>query len=271
MKTRVLVLGSTGMLGSAVARHFMSKSSYEVTTTYRNKAYAFGDNPIRFDALTDPITLLSTEFDYVINCIGTIKPHMAADPQAAIRLNALLPWELADWCRAGNMNLIHISTDCVYSGAKGKYVESDVHDAPDDYGKSKSLGECSQKAMVLRTSVIGEELHHHLSLLDWAKQQKGKTVGGFSTHLWNGVTTNMYARVCEQIMENGWYETGLFHVHAADDVNKFEMLHMFNKKFDLNMTIEEKTPAGVDRTLRTEKSLNGRLAIPTVAEMIEQL
>jgi dTDP-4-dehydrorhamnose reductase len=146
-----------------------------------------------------------------------------------------------------------------------------LHDALDDYGKSKSLGECPESAMVLRTSIIGEEIHKDASLIAWAKSQKGKIVSGFSTHTWNGVTTNQYAKICDDIIQKEYYEHGLFHVFAKDDVTKLEMMHLFNKKFDLGLTIEEKQPAKCDRTLRTEKDLNGKLCVPTVEQMINEM
>jgi len=268
---KILILGSTGMLGNAVSVYFLNSSDYDVTTTYRSAAVAFSGNAMSFDALADPLEKLPIGFDYVINCIGVIKPFMSADPVAAIEINAVFPWRLAAWCKAHNSRLIHITTDCVYAGKKGKYVESDPHDALDDYGKSKSLGECASEAMVLRTSIIGEEIHKNASLIAWAKSQKGRTVGGFSTHLWNGVTTKEYAKICDKIMRNDWYETGMFHVFARDDVSKFQMMQYFNEKFHLDLTIQEKRPKPVDRTLRTEKSLCARLEIPTVKQMIEEI
>lgn len=271
MNKKILILGSTGMLGNAVTAYFLEKNNYDVTATYRTAAVAFPGKSIVFDALTSPLESLPTNFDYVINCIGIIKPFMAADPAAAIKINSLFPWELAAWCKANGSRLIHITTDCVYSGRKGKYVESDSHDALDDYGKSKSLGECASEAMVLRSSIIGEEIHKNASLIAWAKSQKGQTVSGFSTHLWNGVTTKEYAKICDKIITNNWYETGLFHVFAKDDVTKLQMLEYFNEKFQLGLTIQEKRPDPVDRTMRTEKALCAKLEIPTVAQMIREI
>ncbi|NBD26696.1 sugar nucleotide-binding protein [Paenibacillus glycinis] len=273
---RILVLGSTGMLGNAILNHFASLPQYEVIATYRtDDAKPELDRSIKdviyFDAANPSLDELPVKIDYMINCIGVIKPFMAADPIAAISLNSLLPWRLADWCHQHGSRLLHITTDCVYSGAKGKYLENDLHDAFDDYGKSKSLGECTSRAMVLRTSIIGEEIHKFASLISWAKNQKGKTIGGFSTHLWNGVTTNQYAKICDRIISEDWYETGLFHIHAKDDVSKLDMMNYFNETFDLNLTIEEKMPVSVDRTLRSEKSLCAKLEIPTVREMIAEL
>ena len=125
--------------------------------------------------------------------------------------------------------------------------------------------------MVLRSSIIGEEIHKNASLIAWAKSQKGETVSGFSTHLWNGVTTKEYAKICDKIITNNWYETGLFHVFAKDDVTKLQMLEYFNEKFQLGLTIQEKRPDPVDRTMRTEKALCAKLEIPTVAQMIREI
>lgn len=271
MSRKLLILGSTGMLGNAVSDYFMHHPDYEVTTTYRNAALAFPGRAVPFDVLSDSLEQLPSDFDYVMNCIGIIKPFMAADPAAAIKINALFPWELAAWCNMHHSRLLHITTDCVFSGRKGKYVESDAHDALDDYGKSKSLGECVSEAMVLRTSIIGEEIHKNASLIAWAKSQQGKAVNGFSTHLWNGVTTKEYAKICDKIMANDWYETGLFHVFAKDDVTKLQMMEYFNEKFDLHLDITEKRPEAVDRTMRTEKDLCAKLEIPTVAQMIKEI
>jgi len=266
-----LILGGTGMLGNTVVKHFNSKAEYDVTATYRTEGVELSCNKIKFDALNDHPDEISDDFDYVINCIGIIKPFMLPDIVAAIKINSIFPHLLADRCKKTGSNLIHITTDCVYSGLKGKYIESDLHDALDDYGKSKSLGECPANAMVLRTSIIGEEVHKHASLIAWAKSQKGKTINGFSTHTWNGITTNQYAEICDKIICENYYEHGLFHVFAKNDVTKLEMMHMFNEKYDLGMTIEEKQPALCDRTLRTEKSLCEKLNIPTVKQMIEEI
>jgi len=267
----ILVLGGTGMLGNAVVRHFYKLGEYDVTATYRTEGLEIPCKKVKFDALNDGFENLAGHYDYVLNCIGIIKPFMSADIAAAIKINALFPHYVAEHCVKSNMKLIHITTDCVYSGQKGKYTESDLHDALDDYGKSKSLGECPKNAMVLRTSIIGEEIHKNASLIAWAKSQKGKTISGFSTHLWNGITTNHYAKVCDTIIRQNYFEHGLFHIFAHDDVTKLEMMHMFNHKFDLGMTIEEKKPAVCDRTLRTEKELCKKLDIPTVGQMIEEL
>jgi len=269
--TKILILGGTGMLGNIVVRHFIAQEGYDVTATYRTEGLEIPCNKIKFNVLNDSLDTITGSYDYVLNCIGITKPFMLPDIVAAIKINSVFPHELASWCNSKDMKMIHITTDCVYSGNAGKYVETDLHDALDDYGKSKSLGECPGNAMVMRTSIIGEELHKDAFLVAWAKSQKGKTISGFSTHLWNGITTNYYAKACDTIIREGYYEHGLSHIFAADDVTKLEMMHIFNEKYNLGMTIEDKQPAKCDRTLRTGKELNGKLGIPTVKQMITEM
>lgn len=276
----ILILGGTGMLGNAVAEYF-SSTDYHTTITFRKSSLEVArqikaDVRIEYDPLKHTYEQLGEtaecDFDYIINCIGTIKPFMASNPRDARYINSVFPWELATWANSYNAKLIHITTDCVYSGNKGSYVESDPHDALDDYGKSKSLGEPISDCMVIRTSIIGEEIHKHASLVDWAKTQRGKEVRGFTNHLWNGITTRQYAKVCHQIIKDDLWERGLFHVHASDVVNKLQMLEYFNEVWDLSLTINPfQTPAPCDRSLASEKTLCSKLNVPSVWEQIKQI
>ncbi len=262
------------MLGNAVGKHFLALPDYDVCLTYRNAQVAFGpaDKRVGFDPLVDDFSLLPTDVDFIVNCIGIIKPFMAQSLINAITINSLFPRKLALWCKEHTIKLLHITTDCVYSGFKGSYVESDPHDALDDYGKSKSLGEPVEDCMVLRTSIIGEEIHKDASLIAWAKSQKGQNINGFTNHLWNGVTTNQYAKCCQQIIEQNLYEAGLFHVFAKDVVSKYDMMHIFNDVFNLGMTVNpfEANPP-CDRSLATEKPLCMKLNVPSVREMVMAL
>lgn len=267
MKKRILVLGATGMLGNAVFNHFSKNNDFITTPTYRTQLNNL-TNGFYFNALNNSIEAIPKNFDYIINCIGIITPYINNNPIESIKINSLFPLELADYCHNNNIKLIHITTDCVYSGNDGKYVETDPHDALDFYGKSKSLGECTSNAMVLRTSIVGQEIHNYASLLSWAKSQSGGKIDGYSSHLWNGITTNWYARVCETIIYKDLYENGLFHIFSADDVSKYELLQYFNEKFSLNLDIKETFPKKVDRTLRTTKTLCSKLNIPSVQEMV---
>lgn len=275
---KILVLGSTGMLGSAVGRHFL-ETDHKTILTYRDKDVAYGDSQRFFDASDTNLTLLdpvgSAPYDYVINCIGTIKPFMAGNPRDARYINSVFPWDLAKRCNKNGSKLIHITTDCVFSGDLSphkSYTESDTHDARDDYGKSKSLGEPVGECMVIRTSIIGEEIHKNASLIEWAKSQKDKEVRGFVNHLWNGITTDTYAKVCQTIIENDLWKPELFHVFSKDVVNKLQMMEYFNEAFDLGLKIAPfETPVGCNRSLGTEKDLCEKLSVPTVREQVMDL
>jgi len=270
MKTRILVLGATGMLGSAVLNHFNNNDDFITTATYRTASNK-PNHGLYFNALNDSVEMLPQNYDYIINCIGIITPLIDENPIASIKINSVFPLELAKYCNNNNIRLIHITTDCVYSGNDGKYIETDLHDALDFYGKTKSLGECSSNAMVLRTSIVGHEINNFISLLSWAKSQAGKKIDGYETHLWNGLTTNWYARVCEKIIYEDLYENGLFHIFAADDVIKYQLLQYLNHKFSLNIKMTKTFPKKVDRTLRTTKSLCSKLNIPSVQQMVTDM
>lgn len=273
-KTKVLILGGTGMLGSAVGTYFLNNlDRYDVTLTARNKSMAYGDltrwneyDPTSSDPTKNTVHV--GRFDVVINCIGIIKPMMAKSMKNAVLINSLLPHVLAEQCAETGTKFIHISTDCVYSGFKGKYKESDLHDCLDAYGKSKSLGEPTSNAMVIRTSIIGPEIHNNSSLVAWAQSQAGKKVNGFRNHLWNGVTTKQFGNICDQILSKGLYEIGLHHVHS-DVVNKYQLLNHINDRYKLNLDIQEVDgPEAIDRSMSTERPLLSHLSIPSLRDQI---
>ena len=266
---KIAILGSTGMLGNAVSKYFLKKENYEVYTSFRHEEPPYGKNNFYFDAL-DPSASILPKVDYIINCIGVIKPFMKKGPENAIVINSLFPHTFSNFCKNNNIKMIHITTDCVFSGKKGNYTESDLHDCLDDYGKTKSLGE-PRDCMVIRTSIIGEEIKNNVSLIEWAKSQKNLEARGFTNHLWNGITTTEYAKICDQIIQNDFYENGLFHVHS-ESVNKFELLKMISDSLSLNLQIEPyETGISCDRTLSTEKDLMSKITISPLNTQINNL
>jgi len=270
---KVLILGSTGMLGSAVGKWFLSQpEKYKICLTYRNNNVSYGDSKIHFDCLSGTIDQLHVgEYDYVINCVGTIKPFMKDNPVSAIQINSIFPWKLSRRCAHAGTKLIHITTDCVYSGAKGAYSEEDLHDALDDYGKSKSLGEPTG-CMVLRTSIIGEEIHKGASLVEWIKSQKGKPVNGYTNHDWNGITTLQYAKICDNIITNNLYQEGTYHIHSPKPVNKYELVTLLGNKFDLGITVNPyEAPVRIDRTLATVNDLCSGVEVPSIEQQIMEM
>jgi dTDP-4-dehydrorhamnose reductase len=225
---KVIILGSTGMLGSMLLEYFVATKRYKIGASVRDVNFET-DNIFVFNPLFDYMEELP-EADVYINAIGTIKPFMLNNMSDSIYLNSLFPRDLADWCEKRGFKLIHITTDCVFSGKDGNHNEDSLHDALDDYGKSKSLGE-PENCMVLRTSIIGPEVHKNASLIAWVQAQGGKDINGFTNHLWNGITTLQYARVCDQIISNNWYDENLYHIHSPSIVDKFELVSMIDDRY----------------------------------------
>lgn len=270
---KILLLGSTGMLGSSVRGVF---GKHDVIETYRNESskqlVANKVTALQFDPLNDASWAnIIGDWDYVINCIGVIKPFMKKNMMDSIIINSIFPRKLATLCKQTGSKLIHITTDCVFSGKDGLYTETSLHDAEDEYGKSKSLGE-PENCMVIRTSIIGPEIHKDASLIAWVRSMNKQKINGFTNHLWNGITTKQYGLVCKNIIENGLYEDGLFHVHSPLPVNKNELVTMIRDKYGLDIEITP-TEAGtvIDRTLLSNKELTKLVNVPEIKTQIEEM
>lgn len=274
---KVLLLGSTGMLGCGVSSAFEGESDFEVHRAYRDSE-AFNllsnkKNGVKFDCEKDDLGKLLDRVapDCVINCIGVIKPFISKSIESAIYINSIFPHKIASVCESKNIKSIHITTDCVYTGNTGAYTEKDPHDEQDIYGRSKSLGEPSN-CMVVRTSIIGEEIHKKASLVEWVKSSKNGNVNGFTDHLWNGITTKQFGKACISILKNNWYEHKKRHVFTPGAVNKYELLGLLNDRFKLNLNIAAvSSPRKVDRTLATTEDLSSKLKIPTLKEQLNDI
>ena len=270
---KVVILGSTGMLGDMLKDYFIHEtddSIDDVLLSVRSENMLkhvdeFVYDPLRFGVEELP------EADVFINAIGIIKPAMSKNIMDSIFINSIFPRMLAVECKSRNAKLIHITTDCVFSGKNGHYDENSPHDALDDYGKSKSLGE-PENCMVIRTSIIGPETNNFYSLLEWVRQQGGKKINGFTNHMWNGITTLQYAKVCEKILTDNLYEEGLFHVHSPTEVSKFDLVSMINERYKIGAIITPtEAPTVIDRTLATIKPLCKKLNIPEIKQQINEL
>jgi dTDP-4-dehydrorhamnose reductase len=297
MAEHVVILGASGMLGAMTVDVLAASRNLSVVATVRDPRYR-----ARFEALYPEVTwrLLGAESDgdesitsvvagatWVINCAGVIKPHIHDDNPAeierALRVNALFPLRLARVARRASARVLQIATDCVYAGTRGAYTERAVHDAEDVYGKTKSLGEpFGQGVHSLRCSVVGPEPRSFASLLEWfLGQPRDGQVSGFTNHLWNGVTTLHFARVCEAVIVSGQSLPRMHHLIPSGTVSKCEMLRHFAEVYgrpDLRIT-PVAAPTAIARTLATDDpALNARLwqaagypTPPTVPQMIEEM
>ena len=276
---KTVILGKTGMLGSEVEKVFR-ESGLKIITPERNILDA------QYCTIENILDVINGA-DYIINCIGIIKPYIHKDNlneiQRAIEVNGLFPYKLALAAQKAEMRVIQIATDCVFDGIKGGYKEDDKHNASDVYGKTKSLGEIkADNFLNLRCSVIGREQKSYLSLLEWfLNQPKGAKVKGFKNHLWNGITTNIFAKICRGIVLNSAFMPGLQHIVPSDVVSKAEMLHIFAKVFKRDdMQIEDiNSETGINRILSTNNKaqneylwkISGCEKILSIREMIEEL
>jgi dTDP-4-dehydrorhamnose reductase len=260
----IIVIGANGMLGYAVSEYF-SSSGYSIRRLTRKD----------FDIAKDDVTRLEhflNGVDAVINCSGIVKQKIDDySIEEVLKVNSIFPVNLAKLCEKLNVQCFHITTDCVYSGKKGGYVESDLFDAEDVYGMSKNAGD-TDLCMTLRTSIIGEEQAHFTSLLSWVKAQKGKTIDGYTDHLWNGVTTLYLAQLIEEIIRSGLYQKGVFHIHSRNVVSKYELTGLINGVYGLGININPReTHAPCDRSLGSEKGLSDRLVKKDLKTQIIEL
>jgi dTDP-4-dehydrorhamnose reductase len=273
-RTRVLVLGASGMLGSAVVKRLLAlESEFEVRASVRGQLPDFlpAELAFRVDAFSDDAPALPAA-DWAFNCIGLIKQRTEASAEDFRAVNARFPHRLVASCRERGIRLVHVTTDCVFSGRRGGYVETDPHDADDDYGRSKSAGEPSD-ALCLRTSVIGEELpsSRRLGLLEWVRTTPDEPLRGFINHFWNGVTTGQLAEVFLTIVRDRLFVPGTRHVFS-DRISKHELVKLIVQAYGLRKTvIPVEAPQPIDRTLATVYDLASRLSIPPIAEQVRKL
>ncbi|MFQ6347215.1 dTDP-4-dehydrorhamnose reductase family protein [Pseudomonas sp. R11F] len=257
---KILVLGVTGMLGSAVFKYIANHTEHSVFGTMRGKGGAKHFEEKHRDHFYSDIDVLDYESlvgvfeknrpDVVINCVGLIKQlAQAKDPLSTLPLNSMLPHRLSKLCKLTGARLVHISTDCVFTGAKGMYVESDLSDAEDLYGKSKFIGELhdEEHAITLRTSIIGHELASCSSLVDWFLSQEG-AVKGFTKAIFSGVPTAELARIIVDFVLPHKELFGLYHVSVAP-IDKFTLLNEIAKVYEKNIDIVADEQLVIDRSL----------------------
>jgi dTDP-4-dehydrorhamnose reductase len=242
-----MIVGANGMAGHMIAAYFKKNTSYQLLMTSRDGTAGH----IRLDA-TDlnqiKEVVLYNKPDLIINCIGILNEYAAINPREAILVNSLLPHELAKHLQVYGGKLIHISTDCVFTGHEGNYNEESIPDGITMYAKTKQLGEIKTNShLTIRTSIIGPELKNGIGLFHWFMNQKG-TIKGFTHVKWNGVTTLELAKFIHHAIEKPL--TGLYHLTAPEILSKYELLtliqHIYQKD---DVDVIPHTKPRIDRTL----------------------
>ncbi len=263
---KILILGITGMLGHKAFNHFSNSKDFQTYGTLRNKKEIFkyfNKSPNKqnifsnIDALNvnDIYKLINQiQPNIILNCIGLIKQRdEAQNSLLSIELNALLPHRLAKFVEGTKSRLIHISTDCVFSGEKGNYLEEDPSDAKDLYGKTKFLGELTNynNSITIRTSIIGPELKRGLSLLEWFLSQK-ESINGFTNAIYSGFPTNELINIVENYIISNPSFCGLYNV-SSEPISKYELLKIIAKVYDKQIIINSFDEFKSDKSLNCSK------------------
>jgi dTDP-4-dehydrorhamnose reductase len=280
---KVLILGGQGMLGHKVfqtlSRRLETYASFRHindcwnnSVIYSNFSHTINGVDVRhFDTVVS--LLAKVQPDIVINCIGVIKQlEVGKDPVLSLELNALFPHRLAQLCQAARARLIHFSTDCVFSGNKGRYSESDRPDPVDLYGRTKLLGELNQPGcLTLRTSVIGRDLTKRVGLLEWFISNRNGRVKGFTRAIYTGLTTQALSEILYRVIVKLPELEGLYHV-ASQPISKYDLLWKINNQMNLNIEIVSEDNFTCDRSLLATRFMEKTgLVLPSWDEMVSEL
>lgn len=291
MKT-IAISGSTGMLGSMIYKVFkdkfklilLARSKKKIEALYRtygkskyNKIVYFDFLNIYKDYIKQSTFSTSPNFldlvkkigrvDAFINCAGITNRFSEQNPTQTFFINSAMPHILSNYY---HNKLIHITTDCVFSGKQGKpYTEKSITDPIDLYGLTKSLGEPSNNSLILRSSFIGPEITRFVLLFEWFKKNTRDTVG-YTNHLWNGVTSKQFAKICLKLINrrSNFPSKGLYHIYS-NTVSKYEMLLAFKKILHKKITIIPKATDPIDRRLSSCYNFCKKLSIPKFDKMLE--
>lgn len=281
----ILILGGSGMLGHKLFQHLLPRfpgtmctlrgrttdSPYDRIDLFQKSGVIEGVDLADFHGLESLLRRMKPEI--LVNCLGVIKQRDEANQFVpSILINALLPHQLASLAAQWGGWLIHFSTDCVFSGRKGMYTESDPSDAEDLYGKSKFLGETPEaNALTIRTSIIGRELARHRSLLDWFLSNRGGHVKGYRKSIYSGVTTNHLAEVVAHVIEHHRELNGVYQV-ASSAINKYDLLCLLREAYGLDVEIEAVDGEDVNRSMDgTRFRVTTGYACPSWPDLVRQL
>ncbi len=260
---RVLILGGGGMLGHKLWQVF--REQFDTWATVRSSSQEYGRydlfdtkrlldgvNASDFDTVVQAFAIVKP--DVIINAIGIIKQlPTAKDPLVSLTVNSVFPHRLAMLCQATGARLIHISTDCVFSGRKGMYTEEDVPEADDLYGRSKLLGEVSGPAcLTLRTSIIGRDLKTTTGLVEWFLSNRGGRVRGYTGAIYTGFATVILVRIIADVIEKYPDLSGVYHV-SSEPISKYQLLCLLREAYQVSIEIEAFPDIRIDRSLDSSR------------------
>lgn len=267
---RFLILGAMGMAGHTIGL-YLSERGHDVTAFSRRKSF------FKYNIVGDvsDLALLreivrTGDYDFIINCVGVLNLFAEQDKANAVYLNSFLPHWLAKLIKGSQTRLIHMSTDCVFSGSSGGYTENSIPDGRSFYDRSKALGEIADdRNLTFRNSIIGPDMcNEGIGLFNWFMKQRGN-VNGYTKAIWSGVTTLTLAKAMEKAALDGL--SGLYHLTNNERITKYDLLGLFNKYF-FNNELKILPVAGInaDKSLVNTRS-DFDFQVPSYDDMIAQM
>ena len=266
---KYLVLGAGGMAGHIITHYLMEQGEDVEGLELRNLSYCktYVVDATKFDDVKKIIE--ENDYDIVINCIGLLNQTAENNVDLAILLNSYLPHFLAKITKDMKTRIIHMSTDCVFSGKRGHYTEEDLPDGETYYDRTKALGELNDsKNLTFRNSIIGPDINENgIGLFNWFMKQSGE-INGFEKSIWTGVTTLTLAKAMHKASYEGL--TGLYNLVNNETINKNELVSLFNKYSNKNLTINKVDGIIHDKSLyRTRNDFS--FVVPTYEEQVREM
>lgn len=268
---RIMIIGGRGMAGHMIKDYLLAATKHEIWYSLRGKPDS--TRGISLDVLDEQEVyrqLALIKPDIVINAVGLLNHDAERRLPEAIYVNSLFPHKLVQFGECFGYRLLHISTDCVFSGRRGSYIEGDVRDGSTMYAKTKCLGEViDDQNLTIRTSIIGPELKEDgIGLFHWFMKQEGE-ISGYNQVFWNGVTTLELAKAIEWLLNKNIH--GLVHLSSSSKISKYDLLHLFKSVFERNnIQINANDRIKSDKSLLNQRS-DFTYAVPNYLQMIQEL
>jgi dTDP-4-dehydrorhamnose reductase len=263
---KIYVLGN-GLLGNYVYSYLSKRGKSVEQVTRKQLDFSIIDLSEFID------NNMFDEYSVIVNCIGVLKPNIdKVGLDVTVKINKNLPIALSNIASLKNIDVINISSDCVFSGKKGNYTENDFCDATDYYGLTKSLD--SVNTTVIRTSFIGHEINNKMGILEFALRNSGNKVSGYTNCIWNGITALELADWINHIIDTDSYWCGVQHIYSKSKISKYDLLHLINEVYELNLKIipvlaEEIVGTKIEGIL--DRSLSSIFRAPVNSSIEEQL